>query len=144
MPRTPLGLISGNRLRHQELTPAKRGRILGRLAEGATPTSVAKAENVPRSTVKATERATVLRENDESRPRSGRPACITQREERAIRRAIEKEPGISYNRLKYELGLSHHQSTIYRHIKTTGIKKWIAKKRPLLTPEVAFKRLTWC
>ena len=32
MPRTLLGPILGNRIRYQKLTPAKRGRNLGRLA----------------------------------------------------------------------------------------------------------------
>lgn len=117
MPRTPLGPISGNRTYKQELTPAKRGQIVGRFLEGATATSIARDENLPRSTVRSTLQSTPLRKNQESNPRSGRPARITKREERAILRAIQAEPDITYKTLKRDLGLTYSRSTIYRCIK---------------------------
>ena len=66
MPRTPLGPISSNRIINKELTPAKRGIIIGRYAEGATATSIARTENVPRSTVYDTIKLIPLRDNQES------------------------------------------------------------------------------
>ena len=36
------------------------------------------------------------------------------------------------------------RSTLYRTLKDYGLTNWLAKKRPLLTPEVAKKRLEWC
>jgi len=45
--------------------------------------------------------------------------------------------------LKVEAGVDVSKSTLYRMLKDEGITNWLARKRPLLTPEVAAKRLRW-
>jgi len=57
-----------------------------------------------------------------------------------ILRIVRSNPKITYAVLKLEAGVKVYKSTLYRLLKEEGITNWLAKKRPLLTPEVVKKR----
>ena len=142
MIRTPLASISGNRRRGPELTPYQRGIINGAYRSGATPTYIAHNENTPLSTIKWTISTASQHPNGVSKTRSGRPAVVTDRARRHIIRLARANPRITYKDLKEQCGVSYSTSTLYRELKAYGLTNWLAKKRPLLTEEVAAKRLT--
>ena len=144
MIRAPLASISGNRRRGPELTPYQRGIINGAYRSGATPTYIAHNENTPLSTIKWTISTTSQHPNGVSKTRSGRPTVVTDRARRHIIRLARTNPRITYKDLRDQCGVSYSKSTLYRELKAYGLTNWLSKKRPLLTEEVAAKRLTWC
>ena len=84
------------------------------------------------------------RANQVSQPRTGRPNLLTIRDHRHLIRTVRLNPRIKYRELLEKTGLSCSKSTAYRALKAYGLTNWLAKKRPLLTPEVAALRLAWC
>jgi len=76
--------------------------------------------------------------------RTGRPTIVTERAQRHIICTARLNPKITYEELKKATSLSYSRSTLYRILKEYGLTNWLAKKRPLLTPDVAAKRLAWC
>ena len=144
MLRTPLGPISSNRRRGPELTPYKRGIINGAYRHGCTPTYIVSAENTPLNTVKKTILHASQHPNGITKPRCGRPLATTLGDRRLIIRIARANPRITYEDLKKETLLDISHKTFYRVLKEYGLTNWLAKQRPLLTPEVAVKRLAWC
>ena len=144
MLRTPLATISGNRPRNKELSPFQRGILVGQAAQGLSYGKIAKATKLHRNTVRQAVINTSLQQNGESRPRSGRPPLATDRGRRHIIRIARVNPRLTYEKLKEEAGHNFSQSTVYRILKEYGLTNWLAKQRPLLTEEVAAKRLAWC
>src|SRR3954447_24926575 len=79
LPRTPLGEINGNRRKSKNLTSFQIGQILGCRTIGETPTKIAKALEIPRSTV-----STVFSRSDNNQlitppNRFGRPKILSER-----------------------------------------------------------------
>jgi Transposase len=56
---------------------------------------------------------------------------------------VRSTPKITYAVLKLEAGVTVHKGTLYRLLKDEGTTNWLAKKRPLLNPEVVIQRLQW-
>ena len=83
------------------------------------------------------------RNDGESAPRSGRPKLLERYEERNILRLVRLHPKWTYKTLLKEAGLEVSHRTVYRVLKKHGIRNWLAKKRPELSPEVARTRLIW-
>ena len=144
MPRTPLGAISGNRPHGHELSPFQRGYLVGQAAQGRSYYEIAKAENLGKNTVRQAVLNASLQHHGVSRPRSGRPSIVTDRDRRHIIRIARVSPRLTYTELKQETGHNFSQSTVYRILREYGLTNWLAKQRPLLTEEVAAKRLAWC
>ena len=144
MPRTPLASISGNRRRGPELTPYRRGEIVGKYNAGVTRQNIAHILETPKSTIDYTIDQASKRPHGESRPRTGRPPKLSDRDKRHLIRVTRMDPRATYARLKLQCGLNCSTDTIYRVLKEYGLTNWLAKKRPLLSPEVAVKRLAWC
>ena len=78
-----------------------------------------------------------------STKRTGRPKSLSIRDERHILRIVRRTPKITYKNLIEKAGLDCSHDTIYRLLKEEGITNWLAKKRPLLTPEHAALRYEW-
>ena len=143
MLRTPLSSISGNRRRHSEYTSYQRGLIGGAVAAGVTPHRMKDLFGIPITTTKTITKNVLARHNGDNKPRSGRPKKLSIRDERHILRIIHRDPKITYKNLIAKSGVDVSHDTIYRMLKEQGITNWIAKKRPLLTPENAGLRYQW-
>ena len=144
MQRNPLASISSNRRRNHELSPYQRGLMVGAINSGATVREVSKTANVSLSTVKYTVSTASSRNHGVSKSRSDRPQALSDRDKRHLIRIARMRPKISYRELAETVGVECHRKTIYNVLKDYGLTNWLAKKRPLLTPEVAAKRLAWC
>ena len=142
-PRRPLGEIDGNRRYGSELTPYLRGKIEGAYEGEATPTDISDRYVLPVSTITTTISRASTKVDGESQPRCGRPKVISEREERLILRLIRRFPKKTYDALRRENGIIASVRTIRRFLKTHGIKKWLVKKRPILTKEHVKQRLQW-
>lgn len=126
-----------------DLSPGSRNRIIGARAHGVPFSAIATQENCSRSAAFSTVK------NAPKRPGAftqlkGHPARkLSPRDERAIFRAIERNPKITASKLRIEVVPHVSQKTIYRFLQQSGIQKWRCRKRPLLTDERAARRLQW-
>ncbi|GMG13310.1 unnamed protein product [Aspergillus oryzae] len=139
--------ISGNRRLNQELSTETRAAIISGLENNISPTQLAKQFNVCRSTIYSTKKRFQHHHTLKSKPRKGRPQKLTFAEKRYIYLLARRRPKIGYKALIASSGFSISHSTIKRVLRTFQLKKWKAKKRIPLRPDVAKKRLqfarTW-
>jgi Transposase len=142
--RTPLAPCNGNRGINRELKPTLRAQITMGNAVGLTHAQIGALTFLTPATVSTTLLRNPLRDEHKSLPRSGRPPILKRHDKRLILRIIRKNPKITYQVLKQESGVTVHKNTIYRMLKSEGITNWLAKRRPLLIPEVVAKRLAFC
>ena len=71
-PRTPLGIINGNRRKSGELTPYQRGKIEGARNAGSTFVDAAKQVKCHEDTARSTLRLAPKRLNNHTKKRSSR------------------------------------------------------------------------
>lgn len=136
--------ISGNRRKTNELSPECRAAVLGSISAGQSPTAVAQSFKISRMTVYRTIKRFQQRNDFKSRPRTGRPRSLGTREERYIARIIRRFPKISWRALVHTDGIRVSRSTIQRILRRKGLRKWLSKCRPKLTPIQAKARLEFC
>lgn len=142
--RTPLRSLANNNVPHMHLSPYDRGKIIGRLEGGDKVGVVAKAYNLPHSTVVYTQRQDQLRDDGTSLLRKARKKSYSDGDERLLLRYIRLFPKSTYTETKKACGLNCSITTIKRVLKIHGISNWKARKRPELTEKHAIKRLAWC
>ena len=144
MLRASLAKISGNRPRNHELSPWQRGLIEGVTAVGASITEMGKALNFIKVTVQITLRRAAERSNGVFKLRFGRSGVLSDRDRRYLIRYARLNSRWIYVKLKVEAEVDCSKVTLYRTLKSYDLTNWLTKKRSLLTPEVAKKRLNWC
>src|SRR5688572_22658450 len=83
-PRTPMGVISSNIQKRKQLTPFQRGEISAAKKFGHKPAEIAKVLKRPDSTVRTTLKVNPLRNDGETRRRSGRPREYDERDVRKL------------------------------------------------------------
>ena len=120
-PRRPLGVIDGNIKKRQELTPYKRGQLVGARIAGAKLTDIIDVFDILKSTVKYTLRHDPVRNDGASKPRSGAPKQYTDRDERVILRFIRKNLKTKYATIKREYRLEISYTTIKRILRRNSI-----------------------
>ena len=76
----------------------------------------------------------------ENLPRSGRPKKLTKRERRHIWRTIKRNRRLAREQLHDECAPDVSLATIDRYLRKNGMK-WLAKRRPILTPDLVANRL---
>lgn len=136
-------LISGNRRRNQELSKEARSFIAGAKAVGGRSSEIAAQIGCAKRTINRTIQRLDETEKTSSRPRTGAPAKLDNRDEREILRIVRRTPEIKYSELKRQAGVDVHKITLYRLLKEHGITNWIAKRRPKLTEAAREKRLAF-
>ncbi|KAJ5561463.1 hypothetical protein N7461_000224 [Penicillium sp. DV-2018c] len=95
------------------------------------------------TTIKYTLEQERARADGRSCPQSGRPPTPSEGGKRLILRLIRRDPFIVYREIGEQSGLTASDDTLLRLVKSSGYGHWKARKRPLLTPEVAVLRLQW-
>lgn len=133
MQRTPLVEIDGNGRLNTESNSFERGLIFGAAALGHGPTEIGEYLNVPTNTVKTTLQRRSNLDNGVSKPRSGRPNKVSERDKRRIIRIARSDPKITYAQLALEARVQCSRNTLYRTLEEYGLTNWVAKKRPLLS-----------
>jgi transposase len=141
--RRILGEIDGNRPVRKELTPIQRAQIVGAIDGGASIRETAKRLGFPYSTVRSTVKASPQRHNHQDIPRAGRPPKWGARDERFILKYARRHPKATYAQIRAEMPTPLSRETIRKILERSGIKKWMCKKRPEITDQVAYKRHMW-
>jgi transposase len=131
-PRRPLGVISGNIAKKKELTPYKRGLIVGAKIAGRSEAEISECLNVPDGIVRTTIVRAAERIDGQSKPRSGRPPCLSDREEQILIRYIRTHPKDEFKQIKEGTGLQISNGTIKNICRRYRITHWRARKRPAL------------
>lgn len=142
-PRPPLQPDSGNRRRGTQLTPYLRGKIIQAFDNGTSRAQISRDFDLPWSTVNEQIQTRDSRPNGVIPPRTGRPPILNAHIKRRLLRFINLNPFASYTRIRRELFIAASDDTIRRALQAYGIRKWIAKKRPLITEKIAKRRLHW-
>jgi len=96
-----------------ELTPFKRGVVIGYAGAGVRASQIAIALNLPKSTVRDTLRNAPQRPQGFSIARIGRPLEHLERDERTLLRIVYINPRITYNKLAFKAGLPISQSMLH-------------------------------
>ena len=97
-----------------ELSAAERGMIVGAKLHGATHAEAAALVGCTKSTVTFTLQRMVTQPQLNSRPRSGRPKVLSERDIRRLLWIVRRNPSINYKTLQDDLGLPVSQKTLYR------------------------------
>jgi len=132
-PRAPL----------QECSPNKRSRVVAARDHGIKWGVIGRMEELSEKTCQSIAKRALFQTSCISRPRSGRPISIDERQGRRIFRTIATNPKITAKELVVECGLDVTQKTVYRFLKKSGVQKWRCRKRPLLDDGKAAARLAW-
>lgn len=144
MQRTPLASNSSNRRHNQKLSSYQRGLVVRAASVEASVAKVNETTNLPWSIVKTILFKASSCHNGVIKSRSDRPKTLSNCDERHIVRIARLKPKIIYRELLEKSKVECHRKTIYRLLKEYGLTNWLAKKRFLLTFEVALKRYIWC
>jgi transposase len=142
--RRILGVLDGNIKKRKELTPKKRGAIVGARLCGVPATKVANILKVPITTVYSTVKADLLRDEGNTRKRTGRPIKYTDREVRALVRYVRRNPKDTYQQVRNAFGWKYANHTLQRMLEPSGITNWRCRRQPFLTEKTACLRYNWC
>ena len=98
-----------------------------------------------KSTVINTVKKYAKLENMESRPRSGRPRKINQRDMRHLVRILREYPSKTSTELAKTINLTKNDtissSSIRKNLFKIGLKSYAARKKPFITEKMKLKRL---
>lgn len=141
-PRKPLGDITPKKAPYKELKSYDRAKIVTLFHTGWTYRKISEKLQIPYSTVRNTCQKDPHRTNHASLPRSGRPEKTSSYEQRLIRRAIQKDPFITYRDLRAQNNLTVSDDTILRILKKSGYGHLRAQRRPKLRDIDAQKATT--
>jgi transposase len=132
--------LARSRARGRSLTSFERGQIVQAYGDGYTLESIADQFQRAPSTISRTIHGVSQHNEGSERPRTRRPRTSTPRDQRRLENAVKRYPFWSYKKIARLYRFSWNISTMRRMLGPFGIKKWLAKKRPLLTKETAAKR----
>jgi transposase len=122
-------------------SPHKRTKVVHQFLSGVSARAIAAKFDLTRSAVYNIHYRYKQQQSAKSRPRSGRPHSLNERDKRHLFRLIEIDPFIQNSELLRRAGLSCCTATLTSFLKKEGIQHTKALRRPKLTPAVAEKRL---
>jgi transposase len=125
-----------------EHTPSKRGRVLQLRDLNYSYRGIEEITGVSRSTAQETVNRDKNHHTRQSRPRSGRPASVNDRDRRHILRQIRQHRFEPYRSIAEHVG-----SITERQVKTiahnAGFHRRVAVRKPFLTKAAVKKRNIW-
>lgn len=133
--------ISGNRGPGCELSSEQRVYAIAQYEAGVPAAQIADALRCAKSTIYATINRARELHSVKSRPRSGQPAKLTDRDKRHAYTIARRHPRMRYSELQETAGLDVHPRTIARALHERNIYKRLAVKKFKLTEDHARQRL---
>src|SRR5271155_117603 len=94
-----------NRDYRQELSPQLRTGIAAYKDAGLSAAEIARRTNLPSSTIKTTLERAPERNDQQSKPRAGRPPILTPNARRLILRLVRATPKIKYSEIRIQTQL---------------------------------------
>ena len=124
-----------------ELTPTKRGEIVGMHQAGYNNHHIAQERGIARSTVQDTLRRWRESGTNYSLPRSGRPHALSDRDRRKLVRDMRDSPGQAWAGFAGEFDAS--PSTIKHEAHLQGFHKRVKRRKPFISAVNREKRVKW-
>lgn len=130
----------------KQLSPTKRGQILGMMRAGMSSRKACEVFKVNRSVGDLIWKKYTASGDIARKAGSGRPKKTTRREDRRIIRAVLANREITADQIREDLGLQHlSDATIYRRIvKLTGMKSYWKLLKPFMNDKQRKRRIKWC
>ena len=125
-------------------TPSTRARIHTLATLPKSPWShykIAKELDIPRTTVRDIAHRYNLRGHHKNMPKSGRKPLVTPRNGRSIIRSIQAHPFYTWDDFARDANIS--PDTVRRLAAKRHLFARIARRKVILTPKAALKRLLW-
>lgn len=130
--------------RGKELSPYVRTRICERRRCGYSYREIHKLfPEIPLSTIRSTVNREAQRVDNNSLPRSGQPRKLSEENRQLIRNEIDRDPHIQNRELLFKVNNVCKVGALRAFLRDENRRKWLQRKRPLLLPEHAAKRLAW-
>lgn len=131
--------------RGKELSPQLRSRVCELHSLGYGYKRIHKIHpEIPVSTIQTTIRREAVRRDNQSRPRSGAPKKLSEEQRDRIYDIVTHEkPHISTEDLLKEVNHAIKERALRYLLREMGRRRWLRKKRLMLTPQHAAARLTW-
>lgn len=131
--------------RGPELSQGQRDRICELRSLGWGPTRIHKHHpEIKLCTIKSTLQKEKKRDNNKSQSRSGAPRKLTEEDRDHIYDTINHtNPQIQHRDLLREVDNKIKTRSLRYLLRELGRRKWLQKRRPMLTAEHARKRLNW-
>jgi len=133
--------ISGNTSLKSYLSNETRAQIIALEESGQSAAQIASLLKVSRRTVFYTLKRFAERGDYQSRPKTGRPLLLRDRENRLIRREVKKNLFLTNKQLQTAVNPTISRGTLYGVLRPNGIRSRVAKKRPSLQRVQERKRL---
>ena len=124
-----------------ELSPRKRGRILGMLEAGLSQRAVAIRLGVSKGAIHRTLNREKIHSSQCGLPRSGRPVAMDTRDHRRLAREIVANPGKPWEHFASMFMTSTH--SVRKAAKSLGFSKRHKRRKPFLTAKAIAKRSQW-
>jgi transposase len=132
--------MTGNRNKPHH-SPHKRAKIVAQYLSGVSAKAIAAKFDLSAQAVYNINQRYKNQQSAKSNPRSGRPPLLDERHKRHIFRVIEADPFITTTEIIRQANLPCATRTLTAFLRRQCIKHFKALRRPLLTPEIAKKRL---
>ena len=127
----------------REMLVAQKGIILVLRHLDYKITTISEITGRPWSTIKNFLIRAKTKGSLHNQPRSGRPPKLSKQDWRAIIRCVKSNRTWTREQVRQQCCPHVCIRTLDQYLHNNGLRKWIAKKRPKLTPERAAKRLAW-
>jgi transposase len=124
-----------------ELSPGKRGRILGMLEAGLSQRAVATKLGVSKGAIRRTLEREKIHSPQCSLPRSGRPVVMDARDHRRLAREIVGNPGKPWAHFASMFMTS--ADSVRKAANSLGFYQRHKRRKPFLTAKAISKRSQW-
>ena len=115
----------------KELDPQMRSRICELYSVGFGPKKIHdKYRDIPYNTIRSTINREQQRQNNQSRPRSGRPRQLTEEQRDHLFELSVTDPHLKYSDLLNEVDHAVKKRSLQRLFSEMGRRKWNQQKRP--------------
>src|SRR5947209_4399652 len=125
------------------LSDFEKGQIAALSDENYPISHIQKHVNRSRTTIQSFAKRRQERGSHHNEPGAGRPPKIDSRDKRRIAREARKDRRQPLHELRNNVVPHVSVKTVKRALSEVGMKKWRAKKRPLLREKDAQARLAW-
>lgn len=130
--------------RGPQLSLELRGRIVGMAQANKTSREIGEELGIPHTTVAYAIRRFKENGSNNDRPRSGRPALLTERSKNLLGRVTKTNRFGALKDISNQLPVEISRQTTKRALNERGLNHHVAAKKPLITVRNIQRRKDWC
>ena len=131
-------------LRSRELPADIKGKIIGMTDCSKNALQISHELGIPHSTVLYTIKRFKRTSSNNSLPRSGRPTLLTEYDKNSLGRAVKENRFKPLQEIVNQLPINVHVHTAQNALKERGVKRYVAARKPNITPKNVQKHKDRC